>query len=433
MDCNDIDKLLTAYLEGEVTPEEEGQVRLHLAECPHCRSEMEALAASRDKLRSVLKIEASRVETPPGSWEQIIERAGVKDKGEKKSTAGRLGLFWCLVPLYSLLLAVLVTGFAGVFGAAAPPPPEPPMLVGDGEGGVIMAWWDAVYEGVFAQHVDAEGSLLWGKSGVQVFDEEAYISRATSDGDGGAVIYWTHNKAAYAQRISRDGEMLWGDGGIPSEGVPEEFASIPPDYSWKLSYDIVAVSISGESVAIYENPPFETLGYSRVIDDGSGGVIVASRVGGDSSISRTYSVYAQRIGAGGNRLWGDGGLEIHWVASSPVLPIIAAGVILIAAVVLIGVYRRSRTALIFTVIAPVIIGIITVSTLFVTMMSDYSYHWAYVTDTPLNQAAIAIMPVAALVIVAVGDRKRAFSRWIMVPVLIFCLLLAAIVGLLLLG
>jgi hypothetical protein len=431
MDCNGIDNLLTAYLEGEVTPEEEGQIKAHLSECSQCRGELESLADSRDRLRRLLKLEASRVGPPPGSWGRIAEKAGIKE-GVEKPTARGFGMVWRVVPICIVLLAVLATGFAGVLGASAPPPPEPPMLVGDGEGGAIVVWQDEAYfsgEGVFAQYVDDEGNLLWGENGIQVFDGEDHISKATSDGAGGAVIYWLHDGISYAQRISRDGEILWGDGGIPAGDVSEEFASIPPDSSRELKYNVMAVSVSGESVIIYEDPPFETVGYSRVIDDGSGGVIVASRVGEDSSVSRTYSVYVQRIDADGARLWGDGGLEIHWVASSPVLLIIAGGVILIAAVVLIGVYRRSRAALIFTAIAPVIIGIITVSSLFFTTISDNSCSWAYVTDTPLNQAAIAIMPIAGLIIVAVGDRKRAFSRWVTVPVFIFSLLVTAIVTL----
>ena len=303
MDCKDIDNLLTAYLEGEVTPKEEEQVKKHLAECPHCRGELESLVGLRDKLRSGLKLKASLAEPPPGSWEKIVEETGIK-KQEEKPNAKKSILNWLAAPVCISLLAILLVGFAGMFGGMAPPPPEPPILVGDGDGGAIVVWKDFPYYssgGIYAQYVDAEGHLLWGENGIKVFDCEpgceTYLSEATSDGGGGVIVYWKYviyrgDDVGYAQHISRDGEMLWGNDGIPSEDVPEEYALISPDSSSELGYDVVAVSISGTSVVIYEDPPFKTLGYSRVIDDSSGGVIVASRASEGGSYSQTYSVYA---------------------------------------------------------------------------------------------------------------------------------------------
>jgi len=115
MDCKDIDGLLTAYLEGEVTPEEEGQVEKHLADCPRCRGELESLAASRDKLCRLLKIEASRTEPTPGSWEKIAGKAGIK-RGDEKPAAGRSGGAWLAVPVCAALLAMLALGLLGLFG-----------------------------------------------------------------------------------------------------------------------------------------------------------------------------------------------------------------------------------------------------------------------------------------------------------------------------
>jgi len=427
MDCQDIDELLTAYLEGQTTPVEAEGIRRHLAGCARCRDELAALGASRDKLRRLLKAEASRVEPSPGGWEAVAVRAGIKE-GEQKPVVERLGKAWMAAPVCIFLLAVLA-GFASMFGGGALPPPEPPTLVGDGQGGAILVWLDVAGEtdSIRAQRLDAEGNLLWGQDGIQVVDEEDHITKATGDGAGGAVVYWMYDGVSYAQRISRDGETLWADGGIPEEDVPQELAAIAPDSSRELKYNVREISVSGQLVTIYIDPPFKTLSFSRVIDDGSGGVIVATRVGEGSSISRTYSVYAQRIDAGGNRLWGDGGLEIQWVASSPILWLMAAATILVTALVIAGVYRRNRLARVLTAVMPAIISIAAVSSLFFNFLLGYSSFWADIPDTPGNKIATCIMPVAAVIMVMVGDRHRTVSRWILVPVLMFCLLVAAIV------
>lgn len=487
MNCKDIDNLLTAYLEGEVTPEEEQQVKKHLAGCSQCRSELELISTSRDKLSSVLKLEASRAEPPPSSWERIAKKAGSKERAEKPA-AKRFAGAWLTVPISILLLVFLVVGSMGLLGGMAPSPLEPPALVSDGEGGAIVVWKGSPYYSsgdIYAQYVDADGNLLWGENGIQVFDCEsdceAYISEATNDDDGGVIIYWKYKiykgeDIGYAQHISRDGELLWGDGGIPVEEVPEEFVLILPDSSWELRYDIVAVSVSGKSVVIYEEPSFKTLGYSRVIDDGSGGVIVTSRVGDSDSISKAYSVYVQRIDAEGNRLWGESGLEIQYTAPSPVLLIIAAVVLLVSILSLIGMYRGNRQAMILVAIIPVIVGIaalfssikviiiagvvlmtvlalvgvfrrsqlllvsgaimpsiIGITAMF-TLLVDllgYSYHWAYVIDTPLNQLAIAIVPVAGFIIGAVNVRKKLVTKWVTVPVFIFTFLVTVLIALIL--
>ncbi len=678
MDCKDIDNLLTTYLEGEATPEEQEQVQAHLAACSHCRNELESLAASRDKLRQVLRLEASRVAPPPGSWERIAKKAGIKERVERPASK-KSGMAWFAAPLSIFLLIVLVGSlFAGI-GGMAPPPPPPPTVVSDGAGGAFLAWLDEPFhedEAVIrAQYVDAEGNLLWGEKGEQIASGNVGKPCAVGDGSGGILIAWgdkagknmkrlrsdgstiwtlenftswsvlgmvedgsggailllnNRSDGIYVQRVSADGALLWGeecvlagttedvypdvsfvsdgfggivvvwqeksgtdmtiraqrvsaegnilwlDGGVPvtsiacgqenhpqvigdgmgdfvvawdtgsddpytdvyvqkldGEGAPlwgeegilvckdqatepyspanmqsrpqiaadgtggviitwhdrrrilnrEIFAqrisaagemlwaengvwlwNVPSDYPrtagildssiigdgagdativWtgyrspvgsknsviyaqKLSPDGQRLWLDDE---VYNNPAFQSQGYSRVIDDGSGGVIVASKAGESSDISQTYSVYAQRIDAEGNRLWGNGGLEIRRVASSPVLLIIAAVVILVTVLVLVGVFRRGRLALILGAVTPIVIGIAALfSSILLIGPFGYSSHWAYVTNTPLNQAAVAIVPVAGLIIVDAVDRKRAITRWVTVPLSIFSFLIAVIVA-----
>ena len=74
MNCKDTSKLLTAYLDGEVMPEEQEQIQAHLSTCPHCREELEALAATQDNLRQALRVTAAGATPSPQAWAGIRQR-----------------------------------------------------------------------------------------------------------------------------------------------------------------------------------------------------------------------------------------------------------------------------------------------------------------------------------------------------------------------
>jgi hypothetical protein len=95
---------------------------------------------------------------------------------------------------------------------------------------------------------------------------------------------------------------------------------------------------------VYNNPDIRLQGYSNVVGDGSGGVIIVSRAGEDNSLSHAHSIYAQHIDAEGNLLWEEGGLQIKKVSSSPVVLIISAIAIIIAGFVIYGLYRGNKVA-----------------------------------------------------------------------------------------
>jgi len=198
----------------------------------------------------------------------------------------------------------------------------------------------------------------------------------------------------YAQRLSPNGQRLW------------------------------------EIEEVYPDPRFRSQGYSSVISDEQGGVIIGSRVGESSSISKTDSVYAQRISSDGKHVWGEGGLEIQMTRSALTVQFIAGGAILAAILVLFGVFRRNRIAGTFTAILPVLLGIAgLLSVLLVIGPFGYTYGWAYIPDTALNKLAAFMVPFAGLAIVVVGISKKTATKWAMIPVLVFCVLVAVIAGL----
>lgn len=345
-----------------------------------------------------------------------------------------------------------------------------PQLINEGTGGFIVAWTDiSVTEGwdknVYAQKLDADGNPLWGERGILIYDnpENQSDPQLAADGFGGCIIAWrdtrqTSNSGIFAQRISSAGEPLWQDGGVPLWDIPED--SPRPgigdiyinsddtnnsmvvwegrkdlDKAWRRS-QVYAQKLDANGqrlwceggVEVYKNPPFRTIGYSSVISDGNGGFIIGSRVSEGSNMSRTDSVYIQRIDLAGNHLWGESGVEIQMKHSSPVLPIIASGVIMLTILILFGVFRGNRLAGIFTAIVPVLIGVAALfSNLLLIGPFGYSYGWAYILDTPADFLSVAVIPIAGLVIGAVGIWKRTVTRWVIIPVVVFCALIAFIV------
>ena len=79
MDCKEICELLTAYLDGEVTPQEKVYIEAHLPDCPRCRAELEALSAAQINLRGVLRLMADEVSPSPQIWENIRKRLEGKE------------------------------------------------------------------------------------------------------------------------------------------------------------------------------------------------------------------------------------------------------------------------------------------------------------------------------------------------------------------
>jgi len=93
---------------------------------------------------------------------------------------------------------------------------------------LIVAWKDSrnVYGGgsgedIFAQQVDADGTIIWAADGVAVCDamETQSQHRIIPDGAGGAIIAWHDRRDGewdlYAQRLSAGGAVCWQDDGLP--------------------------------------------------------------------------------------------------------------------------------------------------------------------------------------------------------------------------
>jgi hypothetical protein len=190
--------------------------------------------------------------------------------------------------------------------AGAPPLTQQaraPAIVGDGAGGVILAFvQDTSYSPsaghLRAQRVDGSGRILWGENGVSVCDASGaqLEPKIVSDGAGGAIVAWTDtrngttNADVYAQRLDAAGTALWQACGVP-----------------------VASAASSQRKPV-------------MVGDGSGGAIVAWR--DDTLTSR--AVFAQRVDGAGNALWTPGGIQLATSTDEPGIVTDGAGGAIIA-------------------------------------------------------------------------------------------------------
>ena len=317
MDCKKISELLTDYIEGELPPDERASVEAHLQGCESCRREVEKLAACHAKLRQSLNLAAGSVDPPPDTLPVIKRRAGIAEENSKE---GIFGQHPALAGAIISFLAVFMTLFTLLpfLAAGANPPPDAPAMVSDDAGGVYLYWRidDIEYE----QHIDAVGNLLWGEGGREItggspsFDISSGMDNAQDspyyNQRIGSITFWYDGETVYVQKGNADEEHAW----------------------------------FGEKTEVYKDPAFSTTGYSNIISDGAGGVIIVSRATEGSKISSAYSVYAQRIDANGNRLWGEGGLEVQRISSAPTALIIAGASILASVLLVIWLWRGSRIA-----------------------------------------------------------------------------------------
>ena len=155
-------------------------------------------------------------------------------------------------------------------------------IVSDGAGGAIITWSDfrtVFYSDIYAQRINASGTVQWTTDGVAICIAADDQSNPTivSDGSGGAIITWfdyrdraTKSADIYAQRINASGVVQW-------------------------TTDGVAICTA---TSIQTNP--------KIVGDGTGGAIITwydYRTG----VTTNYDIYAQRINVSGLVQWiGDG-------------------------------------------------------------------------------------------------------------------------------
>jgi hypothetical protein len=100
---------------------------------------------------------------------------------------------------------------------------EIPTLTGDGFGGAIITWEEGNTDDIYAQRINASGVPLWNVNGLNITSTMNYYEyepQIISDGAGGAIIAWYQvgdytGDDIYAQRLNASGTLLWNEHGVP--------------------------------------------------------------------------------------------------------------------------------------------------------------------------------------------------------------------------
>jgi hypothetical protein len=101
-----------------------------------------------------------------------------------------------------------------------------PDMIADGAGGAFVAWEDSRLQSrfldVYAQHVNANGQILWDSTGLRVVSDTLNQNNVqiTLDHRGNLIVAWEDFRSGsatdiYAQKIAPNGHFFWPSSGLP--------------------------------------------------------------------------------------------------------------------------------------------------------------------------------------------------------------------------
>jgi hypothetical protein len=218
-----------------------------------------------------------------------------------------------------------------------------PQLIPNGAGGAIITWYDyrsGSYCDVYAQKIDAGGAVQWAANGVALTTDinNQQFPQIVSDGSGGAIVTWSDGRPSgydiYAQRIDANGSIMWTTDGVPicqaaSSQVRSELVSdgaggaIITWYDGRSgNNDIYVQKINASGTAAWTTDgvaicTLTSLQYDpRIVADGFGGAIITWY----DYRSGTSDVYAQRISGAGTVQWTADGIAVCAATSNQMNP-----------------------------------------------------------------------------------------------------------------
>jgi hypothetical protein len=210
-----------------------------------------------------------------------------------------------------------------------------PAILSDGAGGAFVAWADnrsAVHQ-IFMQRLNASGAPVWIGNGIAMAVTSLTQDHVVlaSDGAGGAIAGWEDWRNAadpdiWAQRVNAAGALQWSAAGaqVASGAVYQTGARVVGDglgnawFTWedndirlqRLQFATGARDF-GTSGLVASDGAIGPQDLPSIASDGDAGALVTwtdGRGGG-------YHVYAQRINAGGAKMWGAAGVQVAGVAT----------------------------------------------------------------------------------------------------------------------
>jgi subtilisin family serine protease len=256
-------------------------------------------------------------------------------------------------------------GADGVWASQATGGQMEPTAVSDGAGGAIIAWQDyrAAYPDLYAQRIDASGTVRWQTDGSPVTraTDSQFNAAMVSDGSGGAIVTWVDRRtgfwAVYAQRLNSGGQTIWTQDGviiapqianapnIVADGAGgaiiawHDYRNLPPNPGGVLYLsrsDIYALRVnsagqsawptgavpvvSGLTVAPGTFLPGRAPDQVTMTSDRRGGAFVVWH----DARNVSWDVYTQRIDPLGNRVWSPNGVPVTAAAGDQISPAVVA-------------------------------------------------------------------------------------------------------------
>jgi hypothetical protein len=219
----------------------------------------------------------------------------------------------------------------GALGTSAPLPTSGSAFEADGLGGLYAAWivwvweWGPYYHyELRAQHLAPDGSLLWSSSGLLLASQPSLQSLVSvADGAGGVVLAWTQagrsgHEGLRAQRLAPDGSLLWGNSAVVNSATPHGSVAIARigdggaflAWGWTDLAQIFYLSAQrldaggatkwsapGPMLAFFQLPP--SFDYHPVAVATPGGDFVV----GWRAVDGSGMLFTQRLSAGGAKAW----------------------------------------------------------------------------------------------------------------------------------
>src|SRR5262245_39867997 len=93
MNCDQVQSLLVAYLDGEVAPSERTLIQAHLSYCTVCQQELTLLSTARSRVRSMLQRRAVHVVPSAEAWNRLEAKIKMTEAEQPKSNAQREAWF----------------------------------------------------------------------------------------------------------------------------------------------------------------------------------------------------------------------------------------------------------------------------------------------------------------------------------------------------
>lgn len=222
-----------------------------------------------------------------------------------------------------------------------------PVMVGDGQGGAIVAWADlrSGQFDIWAQRIGPAGDPLWAPAGVRLcgaIGQQSFPVIA-SDGAGGAIVAWEDDRSGgadvRAQRVSAAGVPLWtADGVAVCTALDDqiEIAMIEDgaggailawtDLRKGTEADLYAQRVDGSGARLWATNGIAVATQSgdqygaQLASAGAGGAIAAWN---DTRAGVRQDVYAARIALAGTLPWAPGGVRVATTAGGQEGPAVA--------------------------------------------------------------------------------------------------------------